>query len=219
MKIKLAVLGLLLVLVGCSSTIDNVVIDENSSEVVQVPFSSQAPDGDWSEPWQNACEETSVIMINNFYEDDTEIDIEEARKEILEVFETKRSQIQVSKDESIETIKDLINALDLNWKAKVKSDPTVEDLINELQKQRPIIAPIYAPEIENPFYAEGGPDYHVVVIVGYDESKQVFIINDPGTQYGEKLEFSYDVVMDAVHDLNQADYDAGEKRVLFTEGV
>jgi hypothetical protein len=37
---------------------------------LDVPFTSQAPAGNWLEPWQNACEETSVIMVTNFFKGD-----------------------------------------------------------------------------------------------------------------------------------------------------
>ena len=60
-------------------------------------------------------------------------------------------------------------------------------------------------------------NYHVIVLVGYDQEKGVFKVNDPGTQYGENISYNYETLMNAIHDLNQKDYEAGEKRVLFTK--
>lgn len=186
-------------------------------ETLEVPFTSQAPEENWNEPWQNACEETSIVMVNAFYKDDDELTREEAKKKILEVLKVKKNEIKVSKDESVDTIVELINTLDLNFEAKSVSNPSQEDLIEEIQNNRPVIIPVFAHELPNPYYGENGPDYHVIVLVGYDEAKQVFKVNDPGTQKGEGLEFSYEVIMEAIHDLNQENYAAGEKKVVFTQ--
>jgi len=45
---------------------------------ISVPFTSQAPEGNWQEPWQNACEEASIVMIQNFYKDEG-LTVEKAR--------------------------------------------------------------------------------------------------------------------------------------------
>lgn len=182
---------------------------------VDVPFTPQAPEGNWSEPWQNACEETSVYMVSSFYADD-EIKREEAVAKIKDILATKNETIQVSADESLQTIAELIDTLGLPWHASITYDPTVDDLKAELAEGRPIIVPVFAPELNSPAYQTGGPDYHVLVLVGYDDAEGVFIVNDPGTRTGEGQRFAYDVFMEAIHDLDAEDYDAGQKAVLFT---
>ncbi|MEK7073007.1 MAG: C39 family peptidase [Patescibacteria group bacterium] len=81
----------------------------------------------------------------------------------------------------------------------------------------PIIVPVYAPALKNPHYENGGPDYHVLVLTGYDDTDGVFIVNDPGTKDGEGLRFPYDTFMSAIHDLDLENYVAGKKAVLFTK--
>ncbi len=184
------------------------------TEDLEVPFTSQSPDGNWSEPWQNACEETSILMVDNFYQDEN-LNIEEEKKRILEILKTKKDTVKVSKDESLTTISDLINSLDLNWTSSIKKNPTIDELLQELANNRPIIVPILAGEVPTPYY--DGVNYHVIVLVGYDQEKGVFKVNDPGTQYGENISYNYETLMNAIHDLNQKDYEAGEKRVLFTK--
>lgn len=183
---------------------------------IDVPFTSQAPNGDWSEPWQNACEETSIYMVSSFYSNDP-IKRDQAVLKIKEILKVKNEEIKVSKDESLETISKLIVDLDLPWTAQLVSDPTQEDLKNELVAGRPIIAPVYAPDLKNPHYAFGGPDYHVLVLTGYDDADGVFIVNDPGTKDGEGLRFEYAVFMSAIHDLNSKNFASGKKAVLFTK--
>jgi len=217
-------LGLVCVVgVACLVSVDEI-NDRNKAEIdgeedLNVPFSSQAPEKNWYEPWLNACEETSILMVDSFYEGEDEIGVEEAKKEILDILAVKNSEIDSSLDESLETMLILIDELDLGWKGVIKESPTLSDLKLELEAKRPFIVPVYAPELDNPYYTGGGPDYHVMVVKGYDSEKEVFVVNDPGTQFGEDLEFSYSVLMQSIHDLNQNDYDAGRKRVLFTEQI
>lgn len=200
--------ALLLVFTSCQNQ------EVAPEEDLEVPFTAQAPEGDWSEPWQNACEETSILMVDGFYEGE-DPNREEEKTRILEILKTKKEEIKISKDESLETISELINSLDLNWTTTIKTNPTVDELIEELANNRPIIVPVFAPELPNPYYDD--VDYHVMVLVGYDQEQEVFLVNDPGTQYGEGLSYDYDTLMAAIHDLNSKDYDAGAKRVLFTQ--
>lgn len=212
MQLKAKLLPLILIpLLGCSSS-------ENETNI-EVPFTSQAPEMNWAEPWLNACEETSIVMINAFYEDETgeEITPTQARKQILEVFSTKRKSVSISKDESMQTIVTLIEELDLNWEAEIKTNPSIENIKNELSENRPIIAPVFAPELDNPYYTGSGPDYHVLVITGFDDNTQEFIVNDPGTQFGNELRFEYQKFMDSIHDLHPKEEQSGQKSVLFTK--
>lgn len=205
MKKTLISLALLL-LAGCGRP---------ESAEIDVPFTSQAPQGDWSQPWQDACEETSIYMVGSFYADDP-IKREEAVKRIREILAVKKETIKVSLDESLETIAKLIDELGMPWTTELKIDPAADDLKDELAAGRPIIVPVYAPELKNPYYGPDSPEYHVLVLTGYDDEKGEFIVNDPGTKSGEGLRFPQDVFMGAIHDLNPQDKDAGRKAVLFT---
>ncbi len=81
---------------------------------IDVPFTSQAPTGNWSEPWQKACEETSIYMVTSFYAEDT-IKRDEAIKHIKAIIAAKNEEFQVSGDESLEKISELIKLLGLPW--------------------------------------------------------------------------------------------------------
>lgn len=181
-----------------------------------VPFTSQAPQGNWQEPWQNACEEASIVMIQNFYKDES-LNPEKARQQILEVFKLKKLTAPVSKDESLERIEEVINSGDLSWRVHVVNNPDLATIKKELSVNHPIIAPVYAPLLKNPNYTNPEPSYHVIVITGYDDASGEFITNDPGTKDGENYRVSFDVLLNALHDyLANKDYTAGAKRVLFT---
>ncbi len=185
-------------------------------EQLEVPFVSQAPEKNWDEPWMNACEEASILMVDLFYSKSPAITVQEMKNRILNILEVKGREIEFSLDESLETISELIEHLNLGWKTRIIEDPTLKEMVLELENGRPIIVPVYAPELNNPLYTPPGPDYHVVVLTGYNQSTSIFTANDPGSQFGEKIEFSYEVLMDSIHDLFPEDYDSGSKRVLFT---
>jgi hypothetical protein len=190
--------------------------DLPNKKQIDVPFSAQAPEGNWAEPWQNACEETSVIMIDSFYKGNT-LSKAQAKQEILRVFSLKEDKFEASKDESMEKIADLINSTNLNWKAHVKVDPTLADMKNELANDQPIIVPVYAPKLKsNPQYGFGDINYHVFIISGYDDLWQQFIVKDPGSSRGNNQRYSYEEVMNAIHDFLPSDYDQGRKAVIFT---
>jgi len=107
--------------------------------------------------------------------------------------------------------------MNFDWHAEVITDPEIADLILEVAMRRPVIVPIDARLIENPYYLEPGPDYHVVVLVGFDSDEMNFIIHDPGTQYGENYKISYWTLMNAIRDWDKEKNDLSLKRkVLFT---
>ena len=183
---------------------------------ISVPFTSQAPQGIWVEPWQNACEEASIVMIDYFYNGDN-LTKEKAREEILKIFDTKERSFGQSADESMETIAAIINQSNLSWSARVVDNPTIEQMKLELANHRPIMVPIYAPAIDNPYYTDEGPDYHVVVLVGYDDDTQEFIFHDPGTQYGKNFRYDYEGFYKAISDFLSDQNDGPEPvRVIYT---
>lgn len=197
---------------GCSKEV--VPVTPDGEEQIDVPFTSQAPEGNWSEPWQNACEETSIVMIDAFFEGG-ELTKEEAKKRIQAIFDEKRATVGDSFDESMNTIATIIEEADLGWSVELVEDPSLEDMKGYLEAGYPLIVPVYARELSNPYYGGAGPDYHVMIVSGYDDEKGVFITKDPGTSHGDNLSFSYDELYGAIHDyLGTDDYTSGPRRIL-----
>jgi|SRR3989344_9036417 len=186
---------------------------------LNVPFTSQAPEGVWTEPWQNACEEASIIMIDNFYNGDS-LTKDKAKTEILNIFDIKEKNFGPSMDESMQTVATIINNSNLGWTAQVVENPTVEQLKTELAAHQPIIVPVDGHKLNNPYYTDGGPDYHVLVVVGYDDTTEEFITHDPATQFGQNFRYGYKLFYDAINDFLESD-DLGTptKRVLYTRPV
>jgi hypothetical protein len=70
MKYTLSLLACMLLIAGCSLGSSPPSETPDGGEALDVPFTSQAPEGNWAEPWQNACEETSIVMVDAFFDGD-----------------------------------------------------------------------------------------------------------------------------------------------------
>ncbi len=181
---------------------------------LEVPFTPQAPDGVWVQPWQDACEEASIFMVDRFYQEENIANAEVAKTGILEIFTMKHQRHGESLDETAETVADLINAY-LPWSAYVVDNPSIKSITDEIDAGRPVIVPFAAPLLKNPHFTSDFP-YHMAVISGYNDEKQTFIVEEPGTQYGYNFSYTYATVMNAMHDFVAGDVSSGEKRVIFT---
>jgi hypothetical protein len=63
-----------------------------------------------------------------------------------------------------------------------------------------VIVPVHGQSLNNPHFRGDGPPYHVIVISGYDDQAQEFIVQEIGTMYGEDYRYKYSIVMNAMHD-------------------
>ncbi len=166
-----------------------------------VPFSPQAPDGKWIEPWRNACEETSTTLIQLYYSDyeNKKVSIADAQKHILKLVNLEEQLFGFSKDTNAEQIVKIINNY-LPWEAYVVENPTLKQLKQELDDKHPIIIVAHGKDLNNPHYKSDQIDYHAFVLSGYDDSTQEFISQEPATRFGLDYRYTYDTIMNAMHD-------------------
>lgn len=212
-EVKVAI-GAALVAVAAGVATIAAIRHRPAQDQLAVPFSSQAPASNWLEPWQNACEETSIIMVDSFFKGD-ELSKAKARQDILRIFTVKNKEFGISADESMALIAEIVNAANLGWSARVIDDPSLEDLKGEIAVGHPIIVPVDARQLTGTDYS-GEVKYHVMVISGYDDVAGQFIVQDPGSSRGQDFRYGYADLYDAIHDYLQRDQAAGVKRVLFT---
>jgi len=183
-----------------------------------VPFTVQAPNSIWVQPWRDACEETSIAMVNNFYQGNLVRNITKnnAKKDILQILKIKETKWGKSLDEDAKKVVELINNF-LPWEARIVENPTLEDIKNEIDNEQPVIIPVYGRALNNKYFRNGGPIYHMLVISGYDEEKKEFITQEPGTIRGLDFRYSYDKLLNAIHDfVPQNKTQSGPKNAIFT---
>lgn len=184
---------------------------------LSVPFYSQAPNGDWGMPYQEACEEASLLLAW-YYVTGAEPSKEDFEVDELAMVKWETSFFGQYEHTTIEQTAEMASKyLDYNsW--EILENPTVEELKIELAAGHPIVAPFAGRYLGNPYFTGLGPVYHMLVIRGYDEEK--FITNDVGTRHGENFTYPYETLLNALHDWHDsaADYDDGilngGKRVL-----
>ncbi len=163
-----------------------------------MPFYAQAPFGHWAQPYADACEETSIVMVDGYY-NNQHWNEAGAKEQILKVLGIKNKYYGKSYDENAQEIVNIINNF-TNWEARVVKTPKLEELLAELDNERPIILPAHARELKNKYYKTANMDYHVIVLSSYDAKTKEFITQDPGTKHGESLRYSYEIIMKAMHD-------------------
>jgi hypothetical protein len=77
--------------------------------------------------------------------------------------------------------------------------------------------PVHGKYLYNPHFSNGGPEYHNIVISGYDDEKNEFIAQEPGTRHGLDFRYSYGKIMNAIHDfLPNLNTKSGKKVAIFT---
>lgn len=167
--------------------------------LLTVPFTSQAPFGDWQdEKQQDGCEEASVLMAIKWARKEA-LNRDIALKEILAASDYLLKNYGEYRDTNLDAV--------LNWlikdyfnyeQAEIKKDITLLDLITELENGRVIIAPMNGQALKNPNFTSPGPINHMLLIRGYDKNKKTFITNDPGTRNGELYEYPENILYSAL---------------------
>ncbi|MDP2586673.1 MAG: C39 family peptidase [Candidatus Komeilibacteria bacterium] len=177
-----------------------------------VPYASQAPEGDWSAPWDEACEETSALMIAGYYQGQATLEIPSVITQILAMVAWENQVLGKNKDTEATGIKALIDHLGF-FEATIQRDPSLKRIQKELRAKRPVIILVNRYQL----YGEPnlGDSYHVAVIIGYDEASGEFIIHDPAKSADTR--YLYGTVMNSLHDFNPISKEAdGQPTVLFT---
>ncbi len=184
--------------------------------VLNVPFTSQAPEKNWDQPWQDACEEAAILMMDAYFKK-YKLSPLFAKDEIVKMvaWEEEKEWGRSIEIEKIQTIFDSYLGLAPKKKLRIVEDPTVEQLKRFIADGKPIYVVADGKVLSNPHFRNGGPDYHALVIKGYNETE--FITNDPGTQFGENFKYKYDDLMKSIRDWNNGNVKEGRRVILVIE--
>ncbi len=165
---------------------------------LNVPFTSQAPSGKWSNPlFENGCEEASVAMAMAWVEGRT-FSVAGAEKEILDISAWEEDVFGFAIDSSIADTTRILREYYKYQNVEILKNITAEDIKKELSKGRIVIAPADGKLLANPHYTPPGPDQHMLIITGYDSKTNEFVTNDPGTKFGEKYRYDVNLFENAI---------------------
>lgn len=170
-----------------------------------VPFTSQAPSAQWGdEIFQNACEEASILMVEAWATGKsfpTKAGVESAIRKLSTLAEKLFGEgtIDTSAEDTAKLFREYAKA-----DVSVRTAITLADIKAALAAGDLVIAPFDGRRLGNPNFTSPGPEYHMLVIVGYDPGTKKFITNDPGTRRGEGYRYDEAVLFSAIRD-----YDTG----------
>lgn len=183
-------------------------VSTSSVVLLDVPFTSQAPFGEWSDKrQQDGCEETSALMAVAWARGE-KLSKENAKKEILAMAEYEKNKYGSFVDTNAKDTVDRIIKGYFNYeKAQAVDDISINDIVAELYKGNVVLVPCNGRQLDNPNYTPPGPERHMLLIRGYDPAKKEFITNDAGTRKGEKYRYKEDVLYKAIVNYPTGDHE------------
>lgn len=148
--------------------------------LIDIPFVSQAPLGNWKDPrQQNGCEEAVLIMANLWVTGKI-LTPAEAEQAIIAFTKFEEQKYGHYKDMSAQDTAHMMRDYFQYDKYAVRRSISVQDIEAEIRQGNAVIVPVNGQRLGNPYYTQPGPLTHMLVIRGYDYDKGEFITNDPG---------------------------------------
>lgn len=178
---------------------EEIIIEKNV--LLNVPFVSQAPFGNWDDARkQDGCEEIAVIMAMAWARKEG-LTAQEADDRINDISAFEKKEIGTFHDTNVNDTVEIIFKKYFQYNnVEVKYNINKEDIKRELFKGNLIIVPTDGQLLGNPNYVFPGPTTHNLVVIGYNPDLKEFIVNDSGTKNGEKYHYKEDVLENALLD-------------------
>jgi len=168
--------------------------------LLNVPFTSQAPTGEWKDiRQQDGCEEAAVAMAMAWAGREKNITPANWRLRILILSTFEKKKYGEFRDVST---KDVVNWLFKDYfkypNVEIKTVVRADDIIKELKAGKVVLTPMNGRALKNPNFSGLGPERHMILIKGYNYQTQEFITNDPGTRKGENYRYSAKTIVSAI---------------------
>ena len=185
--------------------------------LIKTAFVPQAPEKNWDQPWQDACEEASLLTVDFYYKNKSTTP-QFTKENILNMISFEETR-NYTHDMNISQMA-IVGEEYLGYKSQIIDNPTIDQIKKYISQNIPVIITANGKTLyqENKYFNSGGPYYHSAVILGYDDDKKQFTVHDVGTQFGAYFHYSYSLLMESIHDFplsgQKEDINSGEKRVL-----
>ncbi len=167
-----------------------------ASLLIKVPFTTQAPTANWDELHNEACEETTAIMANAYFNKIPNLTAETVEKEIAKLTEWQDTNQGFHLDQ---TSLEVAKMIELVYGLKTELKPLEENTIKKaLTENKLVLVSFNGRLLKNPHFKSPGPIHHMLVITGWNADN--FITNDPGTKFGENYQYKYETLYSAAAD-------------------
>ena len=167
--------------------------------LLSVPFTPQAPTGNWDELHNEACEEASAIMAAAYFAGDTraELPAAEVEKQIATLTTWQQTNFGYSLDTTAAETAEMIRSV-YKLKAELVTGVTESKIKAALLANQIVIVLVNGRLIGNPYYKAPGPIYHMLVVRGFTSTR--LVTNDPGTKRGENYSYDFATIINATVD-------------------
>lgn len=171
-----------------------------------VPFTVQAPFSNWKdERQQDGCEEASSLMAIKWAKGE-KLTKKESLDYIIKTSDYLKKTYGEYRDISIQDTFDWILKDYFKYeKIELINNITIKKIITELNNKKILIVPANGQLLKNPHFNPPDPKTpqaifhgHMLIVFGYDITKNIFITNDPGTRFGENYEYDMDLFYNAI---------------------
>lgn len=168
--------------------------------LLNVPFTSQAPLGEWQDArQQDGCEEAAVAMAMAWVGGEKNISKKDWRLRILILSGFENKKYGEYRDVALRDMVAWLFNDYFNYRTvEVKAVEKAGDILGELEKGRVVLTPMNGRALKNPNFTGAGPERHMILIKGYDYRTKEFITNDPGTRNGENYRYSEKIILGAI---------------------
>lgn len=184
-----------------------------SEKLLAVPFMVQAPFAVWDKLHDEACEEASALMVRGFYQGKSgRYDPNEAERLIQDLVKFQVTRYGFFEDTSATETKRFVEDAFPELTVEIVPFGGPDSVKRYIAQGIPVILPADGKTLPNPYFRNGGPTYHMLVVRGYTADR--FITNDPGTRRGENFLYTYDGLLNAVHDWNGGDVPHGRRVMI-----
>ncbi len=202
-----------------------------AAKTLNVPFLVQAPHANWDALHEDACEEASLLNVVYFLQGKVPANLDDGENEIQNLisFETKNGYgLSITLQQLADIAKQYYG---LN--GHVVQNATIATIKQEIAKSHPVIVGAAGKILPNPYFKNGGPNYHMLVIKGYDDKAVIdpkkcrsidtvscsmvpgiFITNDVGIRQGNSFQYTYQGLFASIHDWDSRNILNGQKDYL-----
>lgn len=181
-----------------------------------VPFTSQAPHANWEMPYQEACEEASLMMVHAYLTNAGAFTPDEADRQIKELVAWEEGRFGYYQDTTAEETAAIAREYYGHANSRAVPLTSMAQVLHEIDRGNPVILPAAGKLLPNPYFSGDGPLYHMLVVKGYAKDGRI-ITNDPGTRRGADFLYDAEALWNAIHDWNGGDVENGAKVMVVVE--